>query len=744
MAKEAATDTAGPKPVPMPGMAMPFGMRPERTFALVIGLPALALYVAFTALVIFVLSMMANEINRLDDERTGQTVKAASRWFLQNLADATADEGTWTEAYLNSVVTYNPAWLDSTWGTTAREGLSYDNVLVTDQAGNIVFGENAVGPIEGNIVVRFTTAASMLYELDQAILLQGDGAVVSHFATDSSGVVGLTAISIHRSGPSELTVPAEKRRILWLARHLTPAVLADFAETFNIAPLKLEAAPSDERLAIDLLDTTGAVAGTLTWLPERPGDGAFAHAMIVALSVLFVIGVMLLTGLILLRRSVFSMATRIAASFHAASHDASTGLANQFGFVETIQGQLDRLPAPKAMAVAELGLDGFDATRELHGPDLAEEFVRKVGRVLLGVVGFDATLARNGESSFSIGATGDAAETVVKRLAVSATDAVSQAVDLEGVKIEPRISVGIAKGINTTVAEQVQTARIAMHTARRAGEGTPVVYDVADNSERQARKGLALHLRRAIREGEEFELEYQPIFDLRAETMIGVEALLRWHRADGAMGPAEFMPLAEAHGLTGELGRLALRRAVEEIRPFKGLMLGVNVATSQFEDPEFVEQLRGILAETKFPVRRLQIEIDQSLLAGKHRASGIIDDLRNSGICVALDDFVVGQSSIGYLRQFSLDRVKLAKSLISGIDTDRTKLALVETTMTVARSANIAITATGVERKEEASKLLKLGCTEFQGFLLARPLSLDALTALILSGSKEPERLQAS
>jgi EAL domain-containing protein (putative c-di-GMP-specific phosphodiesterase class I) len=183
------------------------------------------------------------------------------------------------------------------------------------------------------------------------------------------------------------------------------------------------------------------------------------------------------------------------------------------------------------------------------------------------------------------------------------------------------------------------------------------VPGVVDNSQRRDRKELAVHLRRVIGDGEEFELEYQPIFDLRGETIIGVEALLRWQRPTGAMGPAEFMPLAEAHRLTGELGQLALRRAVEEIRPFKGLMLGVNVATSQFDDPGFPQQVQAILAEAKFPVRRLQIEIDQSLLASKQRAAGIIDDLRNSGVCVALDDFVAGQSSIGYLRQFNLDRV---------------------------------------------------------------------------------------
>ncbi len=109
-------------------------------------------------------------------------------------------------------------------------------------------------------------------------------------------------------------------------------------------------------------------------------------------------------------------------------------------------------------------------------------------------------------------------------------------------------------------------------------------------------------------------------------------------------------------------------------------------------------------------------------------------------IVLALDDFVVGQSSIGYLRQFKLDRVKLARSLVSGVDTDATKFSLVETTVRVARDAGLSITALGVERKEEATRLLRLGCTEFQGFLFARPMGLEALTKLILGATPaEPE-----
>ena len=222
------------------------------------------------------------------------------------------------------------------------------------------------------------------------------------------------------------------------------------------------------------------------------------------------------------------------------------------------------------------------------------------------------------------------------------------------------------------------------------------------------------------------------MFDLRAQTLIGVEALLRWKRADGSVAPADFMPAAEASGMMTEIGLLAVRRAAREILPFKGLMLGINIATQQFDSPTFVEQFHATVAATNFPPQRLQIEIDQSLLTGQpHRARGIIDELRESGVIVALDDFVVGQSTIEYLRQFKLDRVKLARSLVSSIDVDDSKLSLIHTTINIAKSANLAITALGVERKDQVAKLLRLGCSEFQGYLFAKPMSLEALSRLV-------------
>ena len=162
----------------------------------------------------------------------------------------------------------------------------------------------------------------------------------------------------------------------------------------------------------------------------------------------------------------------------------------------------------------------------------------------------------------------------------------------------------------------------------------------------------------------------------------------------------------------------------------------------QLRSPTLSSRIGSILSATNFPPERLQLEITESfLLAQPERAKATIEELQARGITLALDDFGTGFSSIGYLRQFSFDRVKLDRSLVDGIDDDPVKLALVESTMIYAFAMGLAVTAEGVERTEEAATLVRLGCREFQGYLLSRPLARAELSRL---AERSQQLLQAS
>ncbi|HEY0853931.1 MAG TPA: EAL domain-containing protein, partial [Devosia sp.] len=264
-------------------------------------------------------------------------------------------------------------------------------------------------------------------------------------------------------------------------------------------------------------------------------------------------------------------------------------------------------------------------------------------------------------------------------------------------------------------------------------------HDESIEAERQKRIEEQADIRRGL-EADEFDLDYQPIFDFASQTMIGVEALLRWRRrAGGPKGPAEFIPAAESSGLIEDLGLFALRRACRDLARYPGLKLSVNVSTVQFRNPMLANQIDQVLAATEFPPERLQLEITESfLLTRPERATAALEELRARGILIALDDFGTGFSSIGYLRQFKFDRVKLDRSLVDRLDQDPVKTALVESTMVVAYAMGLSVTAEGVERREEAVALTRLGCREFQGYLFAKPLPLDGLVRLL--GQQESRR----
>jgi EAL domain-containing protein (putative c-di-GMP-specific phosphodiesterase class I) len=569
-------------------VAAPFGRRPLRTFALVIALPALLLYVVSVALVVFALAGMAREINRLENTRSVTSMHAALDSFLNDLGGTVADQGTWDEAYLNVVVKPDPGWMDTAWGAAARLGQSYDTVLVTDQAGAILFGEDAAGTIKGNIVQRYPAAHTMLADLDKGIGSTTDATTISRFAADTRGTVGLAAISIHRAAPGQLSVPRLSRRILWIGRHLTPGLLQDIAVRYQTPLAILTPEVEQDASSITLGNADGDVVGTLSWIPDRPGDTAFNHAILLA-SVIFVgIGVVLVTGLGALRRA---MLRRVRPAGAAARVDAGNG------------AEVARRQEPESEA-------------------------------------------------------GGAAE--------SAADPAS----------------AIA-GVNPG----------------------------------------------------DFTIEYQPVLDLRAEALTGVDAMLRWANPDRSPLAAEDIAPADCARLLDRIGMIALRRAADEIAPLIGLTLTFPVTPGQLANSVFIEKVAGTLGATNLPARRLQLRVDASLLPPPGDLAGPLGELRQRGVLLALGGFALDSRTAAILDAKLFDRVCLAGALAAQVGGSAGDMYL-RASIEAARGAGLAITATGVERREAAAAVLRLGCRDVQGNLLARPVSISALTQLVLAPAR--------
>jgi EAL domain-containing protein (putative c-di-GMP-specific phosphodiesterase class I) len=234
-----------------------------------------------------------------------------------------------------------------------------------------------------------------------------------------------------------------------------------------------------------------------------------------------------------------------------------------------------------------------------------------------------------------------------------------------------------------------------------------------------------------------FELHYQPLVDALSGQVRSVEALVRWrHPTKGLVSPGEFVPLAEETGLIIPLGRWVLRKACQEIaelnaRSERVLPVAVNISTLQFHRDGFLGEVKQILHETGLPPRLLELEVTESvLLDGAEQAIELINRLKAMGIKVALDDFGTGFSSLSYLRDLPIHKVKLDLAFIKDITTDRSNAAIVQGIITMAHHLDLVVVAEGIEEREQQQDLVRRNCDLLQGFLFAKPMSLEAVMRL--------------
>jgi EAL domain-containing protein (putative c-di-GMP-specific phosphodiesterase class I) len=241
-------------------------------------------------------------------------------------------------------------------------------------------------------------------------------------------------------------------------------------------------------------------------------------------------------------------------------------------------------------------------------------------------------------------------------------------------------------------------------------------------------------------DSEQFELDYQPVVNLRSRQIYGVEALIRWaHPQRGRVAPMEFIPLAEETGVIVPLGAWILRTACEQASRWNRdlpdrppITIGVNVSTRQLHDPGFPELVRDVLADTGVPPESLALEITESLLP--EDGAAVIErlaQLRALGVHIAVDDFGTGYSALSRLHHFPVDTVKIDRSFITGIERDSGKAQLVQGIVSLAESLNLLVVAEGIEEPAQAEQLRAMRASYGQGYLFSPPVAPDRMWALL-------------
>lgn len=420
---------------------------------------------------------------------------------------------------------------------------------------------------------------------------------------------------------------------------------------------------------------------------------------------------------------------------HIAMHDPLTGLPNRVMFKERLAQELVRAQRDQTfVAVLAIDLDRFKMVNDVFGHATGDDLLRMVTERLVDGARRMDTVARLGGDEFVVIHSGLKLPADAAQLATRLVQSMKEPLLLGENQIMSSLSIGVAVSSPAIHDgdELLRSADIALYRAKTEGRSTFRFFEVEMDAELQARQQLERDLREAIT-NEEMRLHYQPLMDVANGHLLGFEALLRWnHATRGNVPPSDFIPLAEETGLIVELGEWILRRACREAMQWSGsFQVAVNLSPVQFRHPDLPEKVRQILLETGLPAERLELEITEGVLIEDSEAAlSLLRELKALGVRVSMDDFGTGYSSLSYLKLFPFDKIKIDRSFVQQLMTEKEDAAIVRAILAMGHSMGMIATAEGVESPEQLKYLKEEGCDQAQGFFLGRPMPLEDASAL--------------
>jgi diguanylate cyclase (GGDEF)-like protein/PAS domain S-box-containing protein len=422
---------------------------------------------------------------------------------------------------------------------------------------------------------------------------------------------------------------------------------------------------------------------------------------------------------------------------HMAHYDDLTQLPNRVLFRDRLsQAVVQAHRSGRAIGVMFLDVDRFKMVNDTLGHAAGDELLRMISTRISGSLRNGDTVGRLGGDEFAVILTDlaqpDDARLVADKI-LQAFGAPFQLRDRE-LYVSPSIGVTLYPGDGSDPDELIKNADAAMYSAKEAGRNNCQFYVAEMRHRSLERLDLESSLRRAL-DREEFFLCYQPRVDVGSGAMVGMEALLRWRRADGVViAPGEFVPLLEETGLIIPVGDWVLEAACRQQQAWRrsGLPLvpvAVNLSARQLHDASLVQRVRQIVGGDSGCAEVLELELtESSLMRNPEEVVRMLSDIRSLGVRIAIDDFGTGYSSLSYLKRFPLDCLKIDQSFVRDITTDADDGAIVRTIISIARQMDLKVVAEGVETAEQLAFLRALDCDEAQGYLFARPMDAEAMT----------------
>jgi diguanylate cyclase (GGDEF)-like protein len=411
---------------------------------------------------------------------------------------------------------------------------------------------------------------------------------------------------------------------------------------------------------------------------------------------------------------------------HLARYDELTALPNRVNFRDEIERLLAiSHSASRLSALLFIDLDQFKQVNDTLGHPCGDELLCAVADRLREMLRPEDFVARFGGDEFVVFQQNIKSDEDAAGLARRIVDRLSERYEIDNHLVEIGASIGIAMTTPPGISADtlLKNADMALYRAKADGRGTFCFFREEMALTVEARRILELDLRKALA-NEEFELFYQPLVNLKTGRISTCEALLRWnHPERGTVSPVDIIPVAEDMGLIIDLGRWILRKACMECMKWpEGVSVAVNFSPQQFHQRDVLSEVRYALEVSGLPAHRLEIEItESSLLRNTQWTHDALSQLHAAGVRISLDDFGTGYSSLSYLHNFPLQKVKIDRSFLEGIDSDR-PLTLLRGIARLSADLGMAVVVEGIETNEQLELISADGTvTEAQGYLFSRP-----------------------
>ncbi|RAZ85169.1 putative bifunctional diguanylate cyclase/phosphodiesterase [Cereibacter johrii] len=706
-----------------------------------------AILLACLVATLSVLFLSYTAVNAVDADAEARQIRFAQRAIVREtrrLLEQQQASTVWDEAVLH-VRNGNRDWIDANLGTWMHEQYGQDETYIVDPDSRIVYvaregvtgqpGPRSTLPPAVETMVEQMRAATRNpaestadvaeLSLTRFVLLGGKPALVSVVP-----IVPDTPALVQPAGTEYLHVAIQKADVDMAAR-------LSSAYEFDRGSFSVQPGP-DDRLSVPLRDAAGQPIAWFVWRADRPGH-RIVEEMLPVVGLFAAFGAALLSWLL---RTLWTASRRLHQSEeearYLAMHDPLAGIPNRTLFEDRLDQALkaEKRGGP-AVALLCLDLDRFKAVNDTMGHQAGDELIRQMAARLRSHVRETDTVARLGGDEFGVILIGMTSDETLGRYCSGLVHLLAAPCDLKCGQVQIGASIGAVRAATVEGGKEslLRSADTALYRAKAEGRGryciaTPEMTDMF-----RRRHEIERDLRRAVAEGGQIHVLYQPIFDAE-ERIVAAEALVRWnHPALGQMGPETFLSIAEETGLIERIGHHVLEQACILAATSGIPRVSVNVSPVQLRHEAFADEVLAVMAAHALSGERLVLELTErfTLDAGPSTLANLAR-LRAAGVSIALDDFATGQSLLRYVRDYQIDTIKIDRSYVARLGTGDGTDQIVRAILDLGRAMGIEVTAEGVERASQREALLGMGCHGFQGYLLGRPM--DPLRLAALSARK--------